>query len=151
MMCAPSAWTSMKKAINCVFCHVLMVRISVDFTFEERKGRAYVEPLVYSLPLGIMTKCFQLSTGYHMKCIDPWLTKNKRTCPVCKRKVIPGDPDESDSESDSDEDAASSESTPLLRGGTNTTSRSENTFNNSGDLFFVLKYYIYYLFHVTSF
>ena len=140
MMCVPSAWTSMKKAINCVFYHVLMVRINVDFTFEERKRRTYVKPLVYSLPLGIMTKnAFWFSTGYHMKCIDPWLTKNKRTCPVCKRKVIPGDPDESDSESDSDEDAAPSENTPLLRGGTNATSRSENTFNNSGDFFF--KYY----------
>ena len=52
---------------------------------------------------------------------------------MCKRKVIPGDPDESDSESDSDEDAGPSENTPLLRGGTNATSRSENTFNNSGE------------------
>ena len=68
-----------------------------------------------------------------MKCIDPWLTKNKRTCPVCKRKVIPGDPDESDSESDSDEDAAPSENTPLLGGGATATRRSENTFNNSGE------------------
>jgi len=30
------------------------------------------------------------SPVYHMKCVDPWLTKNKRSCPVCKRKVIPG-------------------------------------------------------------
>ena len=70
-----------------------------------------------------------------MKCIDPWLTKNKRTCPVCKRKVIPGDPDESDSESDSDEDAPS-ENTPLLGGGATATRRSENTFNNSGEHMF---------------
>lgn len=26
--------------------------------------------------------------GYHTKCIDPWLTNNRRICPVCKRKVI---------------------------------------------------------------
>ncbi|GIY03479.1 e3 ubiquitin-protein ligase RNF167 [Caerostris darwini] len=26
--------------------------------------------------------------GYHVKCIDPWLTENKRFCPVCKKKVI---------------------------------------------------------------
>ena len=50
-----------------------------------------------------------------MKCVDPWLTKNKRTCPVCKRKVIPGDEDDSDSEIDSeDEHEAPSETTPLL-------------------------------------
>lgn len=24
---------------------------------------------------------------YHTKCIDPWLTKGKRNCPMCKRKV----------------------------------------------------------------
>lgn len=28
--------------------------------------------------------------AYHAKCIDPWLTKTKRQCPVCKRKVSPG-------------------------------------------------------------
>jgi len=28
--------------------------------------------------------------AYHVKCIDPWLTKAKRQCPVCKRKVSPG-------------------------------------------------------------
>jgi len=54
--------------------------------------------------------------AYHMKCVDPWLTKNKRTCPVCKRKVIPGDHEDSESESESDDDGdqRSSESTPLL-------------------------------------
>ncbi|EDV28464.1 E3 ubiquitin-protein ligase RNF13 [Trichoplax sp. H2] len=25
--------------------------------------------------------------AYHCKCIDPWLTDNKRECPVCKRRV----------------------------------------------------------------
>lgn len=25
--------------------------------------------------------------AYHTKCIDVWLTKNRRVCPVCKRKV----------------------------------------------------------------
>ena len=60
MMCVPSAWTSMKKAINCVFCLVLMVCINVDFTFEERKRHTHVKTLVYSLPLGIITMCFPI-------------------------------------------------------------------------------------------
>ncbi|XP_052830670.1 E3 ubiquitin-protein ligase RNF13 [Octopus bimaculoides] len=54
--------------------------------------------------------------AYHCKCIDPWLTKNKRTCPVCKRRVIPRDQD-SASESDSEDDEISpapTERTPLL-------------------------------------
>uniref|UniRef100_A0A0B7ACF4 RING-type E3 ubiquitin transferase n=2 Tax=Arion vulgaris TaxID=1028688 RepID=A0A0B7ACF4_9EUPU len=56
---------------------------------------------------------------YHRKCIDPWLTKNKKTCPVCKRRVIPGR--DADSESGSDADtggttAGGSENTPLLMG-----------------------------------
>ncbi|GAB1605549.1 E3 ubiquitin-protein ligase RNF13-like isoform X2 [Argonauta hians] len=53
--------------------------------------------------------------AYHCKCIDPWLTKNKRTCPVCKRRVIPRDQD-SASESDTDDDIspAPTERTPLL-------------------------------------
>lgn len=53
--------------------------------------------------------------AYHCKCIDPWLTKNKRTCPVCKRRVIPRDQD-SASDSDSEEEAspAPTERTPLL-------------------------------------
>jgi len=26
--------------------------------------------------------------GYHSKCIDPWLVKNKRICPQCRKKVF---------------------------------------------------------------
>ncbi|XP_040284011.1 E3 ubiquitin-protein ligase RNF13 isoform X1 [Bufo bufo] len=55
------------------------------------------------------------SHAYHCKCVDPWLTKTKKTCPVCKQKVVPS---HGDSESDSDssqEDNDVSENTPLLR------------------------------------
>lgn len=43
-----------------------------------------------------------------MKCIDPWLTKNRRVCPVCKAKVtLPGMPESDDSDSDNDRRARS--------------------------------------------
>ncbi|KAG8429995.1 hypothetical protein GDO86_018679 [Hymenochirus boettgeri] len=55
------------------------------------------------------------SHAYHCKCVDPWLTKTKKTCPVCKQRVVPS---QGDSESDSDssqEENDVSENTPLLR------------------------------------
>ncbi|XP_034233470.1 E3 ubiquitin-protein ligase RNF13 isoform X2 [Thrips palmi] len=53
------------------------------------------------------------SHAYHSKCIDPWLTRNRRVCPVCKRKVFAQDERMSDSDSDTDAD----DTTPLVRGG----------------------------------
>jgi len=58
---------------------------------------------------------FCFLTAYHCKCVDPWLTKTKKTCPVCKQKVVPSQGD-SDSETDSSqEENEVSENTPLLR------------------------------------
>uniref|UniRef100_A0A0N4ZS91 RING-type domain-containing protein n=1 Tax=Parastrongyloides trichosuri TaxID=131310 RepID=A0A0N4ZS91_PARTI len=39
---------------------------------------------------------------YHCKCIDPWLTKNRKVCPICKRKVGPSTGDSSSDEDTSD-------------------------------------------------
>ncbi|KAM9796002.1 E3 ubiquitin-protein ligase RNF13 isoform X2 [Syngnathus typhle] len=65
--------------------------------------------------------------AYHSKCVDPWLTKTKKTCPVCKQKVVPSQ-DDSDSEEGGGDDEAS-ESTPLLRSLASTSAHSFGTMS----------------------
>ncbi|KAJ8270427.1 hypothetical protein GJAV_G00114450 [Gymnothorax javanicus] len=74
------------------------------------------------------------SHAYHCKCVDPWLTKTKKTCPVCKQRVVPsqGDSDtdmEESSHEDNEDDA--SENTPLLRSLASTSAHSFGTMSGS--------------------
>ncbi|OQV12878.1 E3 ubiquitin-protein ligase RNF13 [Hypsibius exemplaris] len=65
---------------------------------------------------------------YHCKCVDPWLLNNKRVCPVCKRKVIPGDSsDDEGTTAGSQTTADPSETTPLL-------SPAHHNLNDGGPL-----------------
>lgn len=75
-----------------------------------------------------------LPSAYHSKCVDPWLTKTKKTCPVCKQKVVPsqGDSDSDSEEGDSGPDENEvSESTPLLRSLASTSAHSFGTISGT--------------------
>lgn len=71
------------------------------------------------------------SHAYHCKCVDPWLTKTKKTCPVCKQKVVPSQGD-SDTDSDSSqEDEVVTEHTPLIRPLTSISTQSFGAMSDS--------------------
>merc|ERR1719394_972436 len=61
--------------------------------------------------LGDKLRILPCGHAYHMKCIDPWLLKNKRVCPQCRKKVFAsGEAPPSDSESETEDERA-----PLLQ------------------------------------
>nr|XP_057928726.1 E3 ubiquitin-protein ligase RNF13 [Doryrhamphus excisus] len=71
------------------------------------------------------------SHAYHSKCVDPWLTKTKKTCPVCKQKVVPSQDDSDSDESVDDDNEEASESTPLLRSLASTSAHSFGTMSGA--------------------
>ena len=64
---------------------------------------------------GAKLRLLTCAHSYHIKCIDPWLTQNRRNCPICKAKVVvPGITDsESENEAENERSNAT-ERTPLL-------------------------------------
>jgi hypothetical protein len=76
--------------------------------------------------------------AYHTKCIDPWLTKNRRVCPVCKRKIGPSNhSDSSDSES---ERPPSTTTSMLSQSAVNAALVAQTTGSSSRDSVPLLRY-----------
>ena len=65
---------------------------------------------------GVKLRLLNCGHAYHCKCIDPWLTENRRNCPICKGKVVvPGITDsESENDAENERNNNASERTPLL-------------------------------------
>lgn len=83
--------------------------------------------------IGDKLRVLPCSHAYHVKCIDPWLLKNKRVCPQCRKKVFASGevpPSDSDSETEDEHAPLLARARPRAPGGTFTTLR-ENPFRRA--------------------
>lgn len=76
---------------------------------------------------GVKLRLLTCGHAYHPKCIDPWLTENRRNCPICKQKLcVPGITDsESENDAENERNNNATEQTPLLNN-TNSSSQAQN-------------------------
>lgn len=98
-------------------------------TKKFKKGEDYYDVCAICLDEykdGDRLRILPCEHAYHCKCVDPWLTEGKRTCPVCKRPVAnnrglarsrSGRTDlESVGETSYEAEAEADETTPLISG-----------------------------------
>ncbi|KAH0626012.1 hypothetical protein JD844_000709 [Phrynosoma platyrhinos] len=82
-------FTGVVGIVIAVMCTILIVRC-IQHRKRMRRNRLSKEQLK-KIPVHKYKK------AYHCKCVDPWLTQTKKTCPVCKQHVLRS-PEDSDSE-----------------------------------------------------
>jgi len=100
---------------------------------------------VVYLPISNLINFNNFCTAYHSKCIDPWLTRNRRFCPICKRRVYGNNEDlhavaySSDTDSDEPNDR-----TPLFSSRpNNSNSLSVGTFRSFRVSLFMIFRFVY--------
>lgn len=82
--------------------------------------------------LGEKLRILPCDHAYHVKCIDPWLLKNKRVCPQCRKKVFAsGEVPPSDSDSETEDERAPLLTRPRNTQGGTFSMQNENPFRRA--------------------